>query len=229
MEKSTTGIQTILRGVVGSQAYGLAHAGSDIDRMGVFVAPTVEIAGLNWHPSKDSVVDQGPDGDDFAAHEVGKFIRLVLKVNPTVTELLWLKDYEIRTALGDKLVRARELFLSEPAVRSAYLGYANAQFQKFAQSGVKKRKHARHCLRLLRQGVELLETGKIEIEVPNPQEYFDMDGMTDDQVIRKLDLEFAFVEDEKLPKLKGKSMLPLEPDRQEVSLLLQEIRVNCLF
>lgn len=221
--------RTILQGIVGSTAYGLAREGSDIDRMSVFVASTLEIAGLDWHQSKDSQVKQGPEGDDFSAHEVGKFVRLALKANPTITELLWLEQYEILDNLGKSLVSVRRFFLSSSGVKSAYLGYANAQFQKFEKSGIKKRKHARHCLRLLRQGLELLETGAIEIQVKNPDEYFSLDDMTDDQVVEKLNKEFSSVE-EKISSMDDSDFaLPLIPDREKIAVILREIRKECLF
>jgi hypothetical protein len=47
-------VKTILQGIVGSTAYGLATPTSDIDRMGVFVAPTKEIVG--FHPPKGTIV-----------------------------------------------------------------------------------------------------------------------------------------------------------------------------
>ncbi|MFD7300744.1 DNA polymerase beta superfamily protein, partial [Streptomyces pharetrae] len=36
----------LLSGVVGSTAYGLAHEDSDVDRLGVFAAPTESLHGL---------------------------------------------------------------------------------------------------------------------------------------------------------------------------------------
>ncbi len=88
---------TILRGIVGSTAYGLAHEGSDIDRLGMFVAPTVQFHGL--HPpigKAASRVQTSPS--DYTEHEAGKYVSLLLGANPTVTELLWLPDdlYEVR-------------------------------------------------------------------------------------------------------------------------------------
>lgn len=231
MEESTEGIRTILRGVVGSKAYGLDHADSDTDRMEVFAAPALDIAGLDWHSSKDSQAIQGPEGDDFSAHEVGKFVRLALKSNPTVSELLWLDEYEVVDESGDRLIEARKLFLSVNGVRSAYLGYANAQFTKFSASvlygsGIPKRKHARHCLRLLRQGLGILQTGEIQLKVRNPAEYFAMDDMTDDQVVTRLQQEFNAVEYQ-LADMHNFAV-PDEPDRKEISLLLREIRLNHL-
>ena len=216
---------TILLGVVGSHAYGLHREGSDYDRLGVFVAPTLEVAGLDWHSNKESIVDQGPDGDDFAMHEVGKFCRLALKVNPTITELLWLDEYEKQEVAGFLLEGIRESFLSAPYVKNAYLGYARSQLDKF-HHGDFKRKHARHCLRLLRQGVELLETGQLTVKVPDPQTYFDMDEMTNGQVIEVLTNEFKSF-DEKLLTLT--SPLPQEPDRKTVSEFLEDVRASHMF
>ena len=87
----------LLSGIVGSTAYGLATEDSDVDRLGVFAAPTERLVGL--HPPQPSVVSSKPDA---TFHEAGKFAALALKVNPTITELMWLPDdlYETRTGLG---------------------------------------------------------------------------------------------------------------------------------
>src|SRR5690606_16649382 len=116
-------------------------------------------------------------------------------------------------------------FLSAPYVKNAYLGYARSQLDKF-HHGDFKRKHARHCLRLLRQGVELLETGQLTVKVPDPQTYFDMDEMTNGQVIEVLTNEFKSF-DEKLLTLT--SPLPQEPDRKTVSEFLEDVRASHMF
>ena len=84
----------LLSGVVGSVAYGLDTEDSDVDRLGVFAAPTERLLGL--HPPKPSIVSSKPDA---TFHEAGKFASLALNVNPTITELMWLPDdlYETRT------------------------------------------------------------------------------------------------------------------------------------
>jgi predicted nucleotidyltransferase len=151
----------LLSGIVGSVAYGLDTEDSDVDRLGVFAARTERLLGL--HPVQQSVVSSKPDA---TYHEAGKFAALALKVNPTITELLWLPDelYEVRTKLGDGLRSMRHCFLSRKAVRNAYLGYATQQFRRLENRGdgsfsadTRKRtaKHARHLLRLLAQGTTL--------------------------------------------------------------------------
>ena len=117
----------LLAGIVGSTAYGLAGPGSDVDRLGVFAAPTLSLLGLDA-PALSRVSTE----PDVTMHEAGKAARLLLGANPTVTELLWLPDdlYDQRTRLGAELVEIRSAFLSARRVRDAYLGYASQQFRK---------------------------------------------------------------------------------------------------
>jgi len=59
-ERGGTAVQVLLSGVVGATAHGLAHAGSDLDRLGVHAVPTVELLGLH-RPRTDSPVTTRPD------------------------------------------------------------------------------------------------------------------------------------------------------------------------
>jgi predicted nucleotidyltransferase len=165
------GMHLLLSGIVGSVAYGLAGPGSDVDRIGVYAAPTVAFHGLR--PPRESVVTTEPD---VTLHEAAKYCRLALSGNPTATELMWLADdcYETRTEFGERLVAVRSAFLSAPRVRDAYLGYATQQFRKLttrdASVGGRRRsaKHARHLARLLHQGRVLYATGVLEIRLADP-------------------------------------------------------------
>lgn len=175
-----TTMNVLLSGIVGSTAYGLAHEGSDVDRLGVFAAPTSEFHGL--HMPEESYVRTSPD---ITAHEARKWCRLALSCNPTVMELVWLPDelYENRTELGDQLIGIRTAFLSAKRVRDAYLGYATSQFKRLCDRGdgsfsadTRKRtaKHARHLVRLLQQGEELHTTGQLTIRLTDPDGVRDM-------------------------------------------------------
>ena len=161
-------MEILLAGVVGSTAYGLAHAGSDTDRLGMFAVPTEQLHGL--HRPKESLVTTGPDS---TLHEAGKAVRLMLSSNPTASELLWLESYETRTPLGEELVGLRRSLHSERAVRSSYLGYADQQFRKLLghrpEQRAKSAKHARHLVRLLRQAEQLHTTGALTLRLPDPE------------------------------------------------------------
>jgi predicted nucleotidyltransferase len=166
---------TVLVGVVGSTAYGLTTATSDIDRLGVYIAPTRTVLGLRGPAAtSNTVVSNNPD---VAIHELGKFCTLALKANPTVLELLYCDRYDIVTDIGAHLIDLRDAFLSTDAVRSAYAGYALGQAKRLAArakngsegfgSDLAKRtaKHGRHCRRLLLMGEQLLTTGHLQLDV----------------------------------------------------------------
>lgn len=185
-------MNVLLSGIVGSTAYGLAREGSDVDRLGVFAAPTEAFHGL--HRPQESIVEKSPD---TTMHEAAKWCRLALAGNPTVMELVWLPGdlYETRTDLGDELISLRSRFLSAKRVRDAYLGYATQQFARLESRGdgsfsadTRKRtaKHARHLMRLCHQGYELYSTGHLRITVENPDSYHEFgEQVADDPDLAK--------------------------------------------
>lgn len=162
-------MNVLLSGVVGSTAYGLNHAGSDVDILGMFAVPTVELHGLV--APKDSVVTTDPDS---TFHEAAKAVRLIMGSNPTASELLWLDNYLVRTPLGDELIGMRESLRSAAGVKSAYLGYSVQQLRKIKAHGpesrIRQAKHARHLVRLLRQSQELHTTGQLTLRLDDPDE-----------------------------------------------------------
>lgn len=162
----------LLAGIVGSTAYGLDHAGSDVDRIGTYAAPTEAFHGL--HPPLGREASYVTTAPDATYHEAGKIAALMLKGNPTVTELAWLDTYEVRHPLGGELIGIRSAFLSAKAVRNAYLGYATQQMQRLVSRGdgsfssdTRKRteKHGRHLWRLLQQGTALHLTGRLSVRL----------------------------------------------------------------
>jgi uncharacterized protein len=217
----------LLSGIVGSVAYGLATEDSDVDRLGVFAAPTEKLVGL--HPIQQSIVSTKPDA---TFHEAGKYAALALKMNPTITELLWLPPdlLEVRSALGDALTGIRGAFLSRTATRNAYLGYATQQFRRLENRGdgsfsadTRKRtaKHARHLLRLLTQGLELYETGTLTVRLENPGHYRDFGASVAGGELWMAQREIASAErafDE------AETPLPERPDEATVEAWLQEVR-----
>ncbi|MFD9392465.1 DNA polymerase beta superfamily protein [Streptomyces sp. NPDC060000] len=216
----------LLSGIVGSTAYGLAREGSDVDRLGMFAAPTEELHGL--HRPKESHVSTAPDR---TLHEAAKWCRLALGGNPTVMELVWLPTelYEVRTPLGDELIELRETLLSARRVRDAYLGYATQQFRRLQNrndgtfsSDTRNRtaKHARHLKRLCTQGYELYSTGRLTIRVEDPESY------------HRFGEQVAADPEAALPLLRGfeeafaetRSVLPEEPDETAADAWLRRVR-----
>ncbi len=218
-------MNVLLAGIVGSTAYGLAGPDSDIDRLGVFAAPTVVLHGLA--APAESMVSTEPD---VTLHEARKFCQLALVSNPTVSELMWLDSYETITALGEELIGIRAAFLSATRIRTSYLGYATQQFRKLesrgdgsfsAQTRKRTAKHARHLLRLCEQGSQLYLTGQLRITLADPQRYLDFGERIaggDIEHARSVLHEYEAAFADKL------SPLPYEPDRTLVESWLLRVR-----
>jgi predicted nucleotidyltransferase len=216
----------LLSGIVGSTAYGLAGPDSDVDRLGMFAAPTYQLLGL--HTPKDSHVTVHPDS---TLHEAGKAARLILAGNPTAAELLWLPDdlYETRTPLGDEAIAIRGAFLCAKRTRDAYLGYATQQFTKLLSRGdgsfssdTRKRtaKHARHLMRLTIQGLGLYETGTLTVRLEDPQRYRDFG----ERVAADPEASRPFMAEAEHRFDTARTVLPDEPDTATVEAWLVRVR-----
>lgn len=210
---------TILSALIGSHAYGLATETSDEDRYGIFLVPNRALLGI--HPITETIARHDPD---LTMHEVGKFVRLAMKANPTVLDLLFVEAYETLHPAGQLLVARRSLFISQ-LVREAFGGYAVAQARKLAARGDtfssdtrnRTAKHARHCFRLMRQGRELLETGTMSLRVPDRAALFALGELPPAEIVARFEDEYArFREVE--------SSLPERPDLDAINDLLLEIR-----
>lgn len=217
----------LLLGVVGSTAYGLAGPDSDVDRLGMYAAPTVEFHGLRPPVGKAATIVR--NDPDETLHEAGKFASLALSGNPTVMELLWLTDYEVDHPLGLELVDIRSAFLCAPRVRDAYLGYATQQFKRLDERGdnfgsdLRKRtaKHARHLMRLCYQGLTLYRTGELVVRLSEPEAFLEFGERVAEQgsglalkMVRSYEDAFNGTT----------SVLPDRPDEAKVEAWLKEVR-----
>lgn len=159
---------TVYACVMGSRAFGLATAGSDTDRRGVFLAPTP----LFWRFDKPPTHIDGPSDEQFS-WELERFCELALRANPNVLECLHSPLVEQVDDTGRELLALRGAFLSRLAHQS-FAGYALGQRRKLdadvRQYGAPRWKHAMHLLRLLTSSRDLLRTGRLTIEVGDARE-----------------------------------------------------------
>lgn len=213
----------ILEGITGSVAYGLNTENSDVDIKGIYLLHTDEVLGLDFNSTNTTKDHTEPD---WVYHEVQKFMKLAMAGNPTITELLWLEDYTTMTPIGQLLVDNRELFLSKAYLKS-YGGYALGQARDLNRRGGtyghgrsnRYEKHTRHCFRLLLQGKELLETGKLTVRVTPEQreELFAIGKETPEVIIAKFEKEFKEFDN-------IESVLPDKPNKEAINALLLKIR-----
>jgi hypothetical protein len=154
--------------IVGSRAYGLDEPGSDTDRRGIYLPP----AELHW--SLYGVPEQLEDESNEQCYwELQKFLVLALKANPNVLECLYTPLVERATPLAEELLGMRSAFLSR-LIYQTYNGYVMSQFKKLEQDirnrGEVKWKHAMHLIRLLHEGIKVLQQGFVAVEMGQHRE-----------------------------------------------------------
>lgn len=186
----------ILEGYMGSISHGTfvpseREGIDDKDVMGIAIPPKSYYYGLQNFEHKHTKIDEW----DIVIYEIRKYFRLLIKSNPNVLGLLWLKPnlYTTMTPQGKLLIENRKLFLSN-AVYKSFCGYASSQLHKMTNWGEgsfksgymgKKRKelvdkygydvkNSCHLIRLLRMGIELLMTGEVNVERPDANYLIDI-------------------------------------------------------
>ena len=213
MDRETLGREAILRGITGSQAYGMATPSSDIDIFGIFVRPTRQL--LGFQKGEASYCFTAPDA---TYHELGRFCELCLNGNPTAIEFLWLENYLQMTEEGKALLALREKFLSK-RVRNSYIGYVYSQLQLFdrGDNQARKEKNIRHCFRLLEQAEILFATGQLVLKVRNKEEIFTLAQQDGTSILATIK--------ERLEKIKHmEDVLPEEPDEKSIEDFLINLR-----
>lgn len=123
----------IVLGLMGSHSHGTylppeeINAVDDIDLMGFVVPPIEYHLGL---PRWQHWVFQFEELD-VVLYSLEKAFRLLLKSNPNIVGLLWLRpdEYVHRTPVFDRLVASRDIFSSQHAAE-AFAGYAYDQLKR---------------------------------------------------------------------------------------------------
>ncbi len=208
---------------VGSRAFGLSNDDSDDDQRGIFLPP----ADLEWSmyrlPEQIESKTSGLNGQvvDEVFWELEKFLKLALKANPNILEVLWSPIVIETSSLGQQLREMRSCFLSRHLYKT-YSGYVLSQFRRMRNSvekkGTFKRKHAMHLIRLLHSGIGALQTGQILVDVSHHREEL--------LEIRNGDVDFETIKtracelDARFAKAFEKSTLPDQPDFQRVDQFL---------
>lgn len=138
---------------------------------------------MNLIPTQET-----PPQVEGSVYEIRKFVRLAVEANPNILDILFCREEDVLFAnpIGARLRRNRHLFLSAKA-KHTFSGYAVAQLKRiqirkeridsgevFAEDHGSSRlalehhygyntKHAAHLVRLLRMGVEIMETGRVNV------------------------------------------------------------------
>lgn len=153
-------MKTILKTIVGSQAHGLANTDSDFDYRGVFVVPTSEILKLHGSVSHTSWLE---GKEDDTSWEIGKFLLMAVKSNPTVLETFLAPVVEF----GEWSEKVRQIFphvWNSNDVKNAFIGYGLNQRKKFFENkDGRQAKYACAYLRVLFNAWQILSMGTFSV------------------------------------------------------------------
>ena len=111
----------------GSHAYGLNIETSDVDTSAIYVCPTDALLGIG-----DDYTDMVSDEKgDTTWYELGKFMSMLAKRNPTVLEALFVDEKFIKYEhpLFSELRKHRQEFVTKDCF-NAFIGYALDQIRK---------------------------------------------------------------------------------------------------
>lgn len=120
----------ILKVLVGSQAHGLAGPDSDYDYRGVFVVPTDKILSIGTGKIKNTHWIE--DDVDDTSWELGHFLHMATKCNPTVLEA-FLAPVAESTEDGEMVIELFDAVWNAKGVRDAFIGYGLNQRKKFLE------------------------------------------------------------------------------------------------
>jgi predicted nucleotidyltransferase len=290
----------IVLGLMGSHSHGTymppeePDAVDDVDLMGFLVPPLQYHIGLprweHWRLQADEL--------DVVIYSLDKAVRLLLKSNPNIVGLLWLResDYVHRHECFELMRRERAIFSSQAAAE-AFAGYASDQLKRMeafdlermaeyesltteirargpmtevleadraklehiarnwslpletlnrfrklhhghfsGYMGEKRKamvrkyqydvKNAAHLIRLLRMGIEFLETGRLQVyRTADAEELKQIKrgGWTLEEVKAQADKLFG-----RIDEARARSPLPARPDEAAANALLMNTHARVL-
>ena len=145
----------------GSVSQGINTPSSDIDHGGIYLAPAEQLLGLGIDYQDEIKSEKGDD--DWM--ELNKFMRLLLKSNPTVLESLFIDDKYVlyEHPIMTEIKKHRNEFITKECF-SGFIGYSCEQIKKcrslkklFVQPIVERKTVLDFCYTFYKQGSTKIE------------------------------------------------------------------------
>lgn len=158
--------------VSGAHLYGFPSTDSDVDLRGCHQLPLQGVVGLNMPvQTLERKIDHDGTEVELVSHEVGKYLRLLLRNNGYILEQIF-----------SPIVVAGQDFLDElrPLARQCitrhhyhhYRGFYATQRKLLAKEKPKRVKPVLYAYRVLMTGILLLRTGEVEANLLRLNEHF---------------------------------------------------------
>lgn len=123
--------------IIGSRLKGNDTPKSDMDTIGIFIAPNEEIGGFDWNDSRNIVTDASPQGDDHTYYEVRKFFRLAAKSTPAILPFLSSHIVIGSSSVGSDALRVAQGLISEKWLRKN-ANYVKGKYESYLSTGKEK-------------------------------------------------------------------------------------------
>lgn len=158
---------TVLKALVGSRAHGLHREDSDYDYRGVHLVPTKEILSLNYKYSPISWLE---DNVDETSYEIGHFLHLCTKANPSVLEVLVAEKRMIDTPYAQEMRELMPYMFTPQDAFNAFAGYSKNQQKKLLEGTLDRPlKYGVAYVRTAYNLWDLFETGSFSLSVESKQ------------------------------------------------------------
>ncbi|MEU0936968.1 nucleotidyltransferase domain-containing protein [Embleya sp. NPDC005971] len=145
--------------VSGAHLYGFPSEDSDVDLRGIHVLPLAELVGLHEGEHTRARTWQADGVEyDLVTHDVGKFVRLLLRRNGYVLEQL-LSPLIVHTTPAHAELVALAPGLVTRHHAHHYAGFARTQSRLFDRNG--ELKPLLYTFRVLLTGIHLMRTGLV--------------------------------------------------------------------
>lgn len=227
----------IIRVLSGSRAYGLADEQSDMDYHGVFVQPTADLVKMQAKPRTAHILPASftPSGvpTQGTLWELRHFLEAVTNGNPTMLELFW-SPVVTSSEIGEELRELAPYVLNRMAIYNGFKHYAerqrdkmfnpDAEMAKLYSKNVRQRKAAIAYIRVLAHGVDLLQTGRINVMLQEGDVREACINLRNGSIDLLEGLRTALVWEHYLEEAYNKSRIPMVADLERVNRFLVHVR-----
>lgn len=160
--------------VSGAHLYGFPSPDSDVDLRGVFVLPLPAVLGLDPPEETLTTMTEHTGRElDLVAHDLKKFLRLLLHKNGYVLEQLYSPLIVHSTPWHDELKDLARGAVTRH-VYHHYAGFAQSKLKEFEAQSPRRVKTLLYIYRVLCTGIYLLRTGVVEANLLQLYPEFDL-------------------------------------------------------
>jgi predicted nucleotidyltransferase len=225
--------------VSGAHLYGFPSSDSDVDLRGCHRLPLRDVVGLDLPEQtlEHETVHEGTEVD-LVSHEVGKYLRLLVRNNGYVLEQVFSPIVVLGREFLDDLRPLAQRCITRHHYHH-YRGFYATQRKLIAKEEPKRAKPVLYAYRVLMTGIRLLQSGEVEANLRRLNEHFRF-AFLDELIARKVggenasvgDLDWSFHEarlaelESRLEQAFADSPLPEDRDRKSISDFLVRLRLG---